>query len=187
MFVKTIMRMRWYNSYSSCESSGRIVTQTATLWLPLISVTVLSLNHSLISVNALTRCHLLASVTALKLQHIRWFKRCIHAIVDWWHVVCMWGEPCSVFSLIVLIFYACACVRARSATNNRRSGDAPCGRVIKLYWYEIIHQCTLRWAFYLHILFSPADTVHFGASPGSGSVVNVRIIYVYTCTKYYAL
>ena len=99
--------------------------------------------------------------------------------MDWWHVVCMWGEPCSVFSLIVLIFYACACVRARSATNNRRSGDAPCGRVIKLYWYEIIHQCTLRWAFYLHILFSPADTVHFVASPGSGSVVNVRIIYVY--------
>ena len=40
--------------------------------------------------------------------------------MDWWHVVCMWGEPCSVFSLIVLIFYACACVRARSATNNRR-------------------------------------------------------------------
>ena len=92
------------------------VTPTATLWLPSISVTVLSLNHSLISVNTLTLCHLLALVTALKLQRTRWFKWCImsiYAIVDWWHVACMWGEPFSVFSLIVLIFL---CVRAQQPT-----------------------------------------------------------------------
>ena len=34
---------------------------------------------------------------------------------DWWHVVCMWGEPCSV--LIVLIFLCVrACVCAQQLT-----------------------------------------------------------------------
>ena len=77
-----------------------------------------------------------------------------------------------------------ACVRAQQLTIEEVV-------TIKLYWYEIIHQCTLQWAFYLHILFSPADTVHSGASPGSAwqcreCTNNIRV-YLYQRSSIYDL